>query len=703
MRCPSSVEPGPGKATLLNALIGARVLPVSNMRACTAAITEVAFCEGAYRAKVEFISRESWEAEVNQLVEDIRINLRFSKMEGSDESYGISKVAMDKLRTVYAPEKDPADFDPLKIEEPREITKALDAGFIEIESPDLKDFRKQVAQYLDSKHRFWPIVQTVSVQGPFENLKDGAKLIDLPGVNDPNEAREAVTKQHLKTCRFVWIVFNIKRALTKDISNLMQSDDFCRQIVMDGRADALTFVGTASDDIDIDSAIDEFDLDEDAEVVEIIKARNAEVRHVIEDQLGELALRLAQLGQASPEKTKELSTKLKSSRIFTISAREHLRLSGLARTKDATFDVPEDTEVPSLIDNMRDVCGRFGIEAHIQSLNKQMDLLVEEIKSEIAAQRAIIQNQADITNKQREELSAAVKSARDFLKRDLEDSRDRFKQGLDSGVELLGERIKRAVDRARIELQENTIRKWEKTHHGTLGAVCRRGGKYTGSTGLNDFPADMCKPILNGIAFAWSEFFGDRLRQSLDKWADRLRRNSTDYRVRLSENVISTTKLPENITKSIERVFETTEKVLSELVEQVKSEMDNKITEKQRTIYERVPEQVSAHMQEAFETAGQERGPGMKMRMIDVLKQHASEVSELMFDDARDALLGGVRGLNDWLNDEYTKMAESVRNSAGLAADNIVSGNSDLSEDKVKELEKMLGDLESIIDNLDLA
>src|SRR4051812_32947177 len=36
---------GAGKSTLLNALIGVRILPVSNMRACTAAICEVAYAD----------------------------------------------------------------------------------------------------------------------------------------------------------------------------------------------------------------------------------------------------------------------------------------------------------------------------------------------------------------------------------------------------------------------------------------------------------------------------------------------------------------------------------------------------------------------------------------------------------------------------------------------------------------------------------
>lgn len=694
---------GAGKSTLLNALIGARVLPISNMRACTAAISEVAYIDGPFQAKVEFISRELWEKEIQLLQEEYQDSQNGEEFtDSNDPQLTISRAALDKIWSVYKPsnDADKKDFDPFDIVEPPEIKIVLDKGFMEVETDSLKDFREKVSQFLDSKHRFWPLVKSVSILGPFESLKDGAKLIDLPGVNDPNEVREEITRTHLKTCRFVWIVFNIKRALTKDTMNLMQSDDFLRQVVMDGRADALTFVGTASDDIDIESGIEEFDLDEDAEIVEIISARNKAVRNVVLDQLDDLSHRLARLGNEDPQVANKLAKKLKASNILTISAREYLRLSGLARTNPSGLNDVDETEIPALINHMQSVCSNYGVEAHIKSLNRQLNLLISEIKQEIKSQKAILNNQEKVTEKQRKELGAAVKTARSFLSRDLKDSKERLTQDLESSQALLSERIKRAVDRARNELEETTVRQWARTHHGTIKAVCRRGGMYIGSTGRNDFPTDLCKPILNGIAFAWSGFFGDKLGQTMEKWTARLRRNSDDYRSVMIKTLGQTLNLPDSVFKSISDVFDTTERVLDEILAQITNEMDNKITEKQRTLYEKVPDQVRANMQTAFEQAAQEKGAGMKQRMIEILSSHAREVSDIMFDDARDILLKGVRSLNNWLVSEYDKMIDSISRNAEMVSENLVSGGSQLSVERIVAQLKILNELEEIIKNL---
>lgn len=693
---------GAGKSTLLNALIGARVLPISNMRACTAAISEVAYLDGPYRAKVEFISRDSWEKEIHLLQEEYQDSRDIGgSSDINDPQLSISRAALDKIWSVYKPsdDADKKDFDPFNLVEPPVVQKALDIGYMEVETPSIKEFRKKISYFLDSKHRFWPLVKTVAIQGPFESLKDGAKLIDLPGVNDPNEAREEITRTHLKTCRFVWIVFNIKRALTKDTMNLMQSDDFLRQIVMDGRADSLTFVGTASDDIDIESGIEEFELDEDAEIVEIISARNQAVRNVVSDQLDDLALKLARLGNEDPQVAQKLAIKLKGSNILTVSAREYLRLNNLARTNPSGLDDVNETEIPELIKHMQSVCSNYGVEAHISSLNRQLNLLFSEIKQEIKSQKATLENQEKVTEKQRKELGAAVDTARSFLSRDLKDSQERLTQDLESSQSLLSERIKRAVDRARIELEETTVRQWARTHHGTIKAVCRRGGIYVGSTGRNDFAADLCKPILNGIAFAWSDFFGDKLGQIMEKWTARLRRNSDDFRSKMIKTLGRTPDLPDSVFKSISDVFDTTEKVLDELLAQITNEMNNKITEKQRTLYEKVPDQVKANMLTAFERAAQEKGSGMKQRMIETLSSHAHDVSDVMFDDARDTLLKGVRSLNNWLVSEYDKMIDSISRNAEMVSENLVAGESQLSVERIAAQMKILNELEEMIAN----
>jgi energy-coupling factor transporter ATP-binding protein EcfA2/F0F1-type ATP synthase membrane subunit b/b' len=698
---------GAGKSTLLNALVGVRVLPVSNMRACTSAICEVSYADGPYTAHVEFVARSSWKREVDLLLGDLR-DIRDASNEDSDSddtANQLSRLVRDKLWTVYrsSDETPRQDFDPLNLIEPSEITEALDAGSVEIEHTSVEDFRKDVAQYLDSKHRFWPIVKSVAIRGPFAPLRDGAKIIDLPGLNDPNEAREEATKLHLKTCRFVWLVFNIKRALTKDAINLMQSDDFLRQVVMDGRADSLTFIGTASDDLDHETAVEEFGLHSDAPLSEAVAARNREVRKIVLAQLEDLVGALGNRAREHKGTAQTLTKRLAASKVFTVSAREYLRLQGLAKTNPSGLDDPSQTELPALTKHMRHVCSAYGVAAHCQSINRQLDLFLDEVKREIQTQRTAHQSRAEISERGRKEMRAAVDAARDFLTRDLEDAQERLVQDLEAAHALLAERVKRAVDRGRADL-EQTLGRWERTHHLTIRAVCRRGGTFVGRQ-RNDFPADLSKPILDGIAFAWSDFFGERLRQHMEKATDRLLGHASGYQDRLTKALSTLGNQSSDLITNIAAIFDTSEKVLRELLSQTNQQIEAKIEQSQRTLYESVPDQIRANMQAAFAQAAEQVGTGMKRRMLDVLIGHARRIADVMFNDARESLLNGVRGLNDWLAREHGNMVSAVQRNGTLAAENVtgvenLSGSELVSEQKTwEELTLLIGPLYGTVES----
>ena len=693
---------GAGKSTLLNALIGARVLPVSNMRACTAAICEVAYNDGPYEARIEFVPRDVWTREVELLLADLRDTQdRTSDENNGDEPAQMSRAVRDKLWTVYRPSEnaDPLKFDPFNLHEPQEITHALDAGSVDYTSQDIEKFRKYVGTFLDSKDRYWPIVKSVSIRGPFEPLRDGAKIIDLPGLNDPNEAREEVTKKHLKTCRFVWLVFNIKRALTRDTISLMQSEDFLRQVVMDGRADSLTFVGTAADDVDLETGIEEFNLSEDASVTEVVAARNISVRDVVGQQLDDLAHRLGEMAREQRSSVSTLAQRLRSSKIFTVSAREFLRLTKLAKTTSAGFESIDQTEVPALVEHMRQICSGYGVTAHCQGLERHLQILFAEIKREVQSQQAVLKSRAEVSQRGREEMRAAVEAAQTFLDRDCDDSHERLVQALDADQLLLAERVKRAVDRARQDLDQ-TVSRWQRMHWATIKAVCRRDGAHTGATGRNDFPADLSKPILDGIAFAWSEFFGERLSQTLDKWTTHLLRHTDSYRSRLAKSLSSASDVTESLATSLDKILETTERVVQELLAQTKGNMEAKIQDAQRTLYEAIPTQVQANMQTAFEAAGEESGSGMKQRMVAILSNHAHKVAQVMFDDARDALINGVRSLNDWLAREFDSMIETVRRNAKLAAENLVASGQQMSKEAIESEQAVLLELTTLLAKL---
>lgn len=696
---------GAGKSTLLNALIGKRLLPVSNMKACTAAITEVAFAPGQYRARIEFLSRESWQKEIELLKADYRD--AHSNMDAENDAataVELSRSARDKLKAVYRLDDDDfAEGTLPELVEPPEVRRCLDRGAIDVSGSDedFDAFRKEIEKYLHSKHPFWPIVRNVRILGPFEPLSDGLAIVDLPGINDPNEAREEVTKRHLKTCRFVWIVFNIKRCLTKDMVALIQSEDFLRQIVMDGRADSLTFVGTAADDLDPESGREEFGLDDDAGIEHIVAARNKEVREVVKTQLEELAARFGSMTRAERKEIKKLTEKLVSCSVFTVSAKEFFRLVGQSKSNSAGFTHADQTEIPALRGHMTKVCRSYGIAAHSEAIERRLRALLQEIRAEVQAHGTALRNKEELTERQQERLGAAIKTARSFLDQQLIDADERLGQDLEAHKELLSERLKHAIERARNELGR-TLERWDQVHWNTLRAVCRRKGVHSGKC-RNDFPGDIAKPILDGIAFAWSEFFGEKLTLTLGKWAKHLKQKSEEHQERLLGSVKVAAEVEARHVESIAAVFGAAEKVLDEMLAQTRTAMETRILERQRGLHETIPSQIRANLAPAFERAEQEQGTGMKSRMMAILREHTRQVSTVMFDDARESIQADLRGLNDWLRRQYGEMTAAVRRCADLAGDNLTGSEllrGTLAEQR-EELNRMLawvGELDGLLE-----
>jgi energy-coupling factor transporter ATP-binding protein EcfA2 len=669
---------GAGKSTLLNALVGARLLPVSNMKACTAAVSEVSWSEGEeYRATVEFVPRKAWLKEVELLKQDIADFERttIDDGEGNGESgpgSAPARAARDKLRTVYAPrdgEGNVGDVDLSRLVEPREIRDALDQQQLTFQERSLETFQKRIKEYLDSKHRFWPIVKRVRLSGPFEPLRNGVRLVDLPGLNDPNEAREQVTREHIKTCRFVWIVFNIKRVLTKSDINILVSDDFVRQVIMDGRANALTLVATASDDIDLDSALDEFGLDEDAEERDAILARNQRIRKVIDEQLGDLAYRFSTVA-GELERAADLQRTFRGSRVFTTSAKEFLVLTGLSKAKNGKLSHEDETELPALITHMNAISSGFGVDAHVASIGRRADLIRQQLAEELQARKVVLSQLRSTSEAQRKEVKRAAKDAHRFLDEKTKALSGILVARMDGHQKVLRQRFETASLQAKLQL-DSTIRRWSQMHWATMRAVSRRGGVFTGSSGKHDFPEDVCRPILNAIAFAWADFFGSQVGDTTEMAMKELLLAAQDFKVRLLEELTKIPNLPPEVRDSLNTLLATTERILTEQIGQIRAEIDGRIQRDRRTLYEGITREVGANMGDAFSSAATESGSGMKQRMVGTIDGAARSVSEELMVGAIDQAFAGVRSLLDWLGKKHGEMAETVVRQGAMAEENL--------------------------------
>lgn len=667
---------GAGKSTLLNALLEERILPVSNSRACTAAISELKFSDAEFAAEIELVSREDWRRELSLLLADMADEKKIDaqSVSGAD---GVAKAARDRLKAVYqlADEAIRPELTLDELTEPSQIKDALDAGSIRIASPTADEFRKQLRRYLDSKDEFWPLVKTARITGPFPGLTTrGIKLVDLPGLNDPNEAREQVTRNYLKECRFVWIVFNIKRALTRDIQTVMQSDDFARQILLDGRDNALTFVGTHSDEVDRESGIEEFSLSEDATESQIVASRNRAVRAVIEDQLHELAARLAR-SAGDLSRTEELSTRLLKSRVFTVSARDYLHLRGISKNRSSTLEDTGETEIPALREHLATVSAAYTEGAHQEALLKQVNLLISEIRHRIQTEIQNVAHARELTVKKRKEIRNALQRLLTFLRRDLSSHCEGFVQEMTAKHELLDERLKRAFERGRAELQRVT-ESWGRIHWATLRAIVRRNGRYNSpASGQYDFADDISRPVLEMITFAWDDFFGDKMTHALTVWSDKLMvladRHGNDTVREVIQQAGGDSK---SLSDDLQNSLRVNERLIKEYVGQCQSDMSGKLRDVRSTLYEQIPRQVAANMREAYGAAEDESGTGMKQRILELLSGHARRVSKVMFDDSRDEIMAGVRTVTDSMATRYAKMAGGVSDRLSAPTANFLQG-----------------------------
>ena len=64
-------------------------------------------------------------------------------------------------------------------------------------------------------------------------LRNGAILVDLPGVQDANTARARVAEGYMKQCSALWIVALIIRAVDSAAAKRLLGDSFKRQLKMD--------------------------------------------------------------------------------------------------------------------------------------------------------------------------------------------------------------------------------------------------------------------------------------------------------------------------------------------------------------------------------------------------------------------------------------------------------------------------------------
>ncbi|KAL3860604.1 hypothetical protein ACJMK2_010702 [Sinanodonta woodiana] len=254
---------GDGKSSLMNAILGHNsILPTSGIRACTAVVVEVVQNSGSlYEGCIEFLTKEEWYSELERLINDLTSSdgkLRKNPPEPGTDQY----VSYCKVKAVYG------KID--KFEVLAGINKVTShLGKKEtVKCKQAKKFRLEMERYIETQEpqsggQFWPIVKRVQLRLPNCNVcRTGAVLVDLPGVRDSNAARDKIARDYLKTCSAIWVVSAIHRAIDDKTAQDLLTENFRRQLLMDGQYGSVAFICTKSDQF------------ENSEIIRTLKLQN---------------------------------------------------------------------------------------------------------------------------------------------------------------------------------------------------------------------------------------------------------------------------------------------------------------------------------------------------------------------------------------------------------------------------------------------
>lgn len=630
---------GAGKSTFLNAILGQEILPVGVMEPCTAFVTSVRHSvDPGYSVEIQFCTQKEWESDLRSLVSALQPGEGEEDSENRTEGKRLMDAARKRIQAVYGIPVD-ENTNPAALLDgnlPPEVESIFKRGSSEISKfIDAKSMLAHVRKLIRGESSLWPLVKQVSISGFYPYLAGGLELIDLPGLNDPNEARVEVTRDFLRTSPFVWVVFPMVRGLTEDIRRILQEEKLLRTLVLSGTYGALSLVGTKADEIDIDVA-SQFGLPEDCSQIELIEAYREQTVMAARKQLEQMVKDLTS-GSENGETLARMIDMARQVCVHTTTASAYIKIKKIARrTKDYGVDDEVDTGIPAVHKHLLEISAKVGAGFNAQNALRRLDQLHDEIVFFFRARaQAPTREMEQARLKLQQECSefcGSIKSVHDTANKQLILCRDQFLKKLDPLFASSVQGVKRAVEG------------WHGIHWATLRAVVNRDGIYRSpTTGRSfDFNEDLAEPLLEQLPVSWEHYFTDELGRVTDDFVVRVAESTKGYcsRVRLIVELLFN-----RTDESIEKQLSWFQDKISTLATTAQNEVLAAVRERRMELAANMSIVAKQRMQGAYDAAKNERGPGMKKRILRLLEPVAIESAQPIYSTIRADLLEGLKDL----------------------------------------------------------
>jgi hypothetical protein len=572
---------------------------------------------------------------------------------GIGEYKRLVEAARKRIQAVYGILiEDGSDLTKLTHDLPAAAKKIFEANSVETNTFDNEnEMQAYLKKLIRGESQLWPLIKEVRVVGPYECLAGGLELVDLPGLNDPNEARVEVTREFLRTSPFVWVTFSMVRGLTADIRTILLEEKLLRILVLSGTYGALSLIGTKADDVDTNIA-SQLGLPDDCTMEELIKAYRMQTVEEAHRQLEQMVRDLA-VNTANGETLDRMVKMARQVKVHTTSANAYNKLNKIGRLrKDYGISDSKETGIPDILDHLAEISKKAGAQFNAQTALRKLDQLEEEIafffRAKAIAPSPEVEQAKSRIQKEREGFSSEIRQIHQKAKGDLESFRRRFLEKLDPLFTQSLQGIK------------SVTVGWEGIHWATLRAIVQRDGTYkSSSTGRShDFNEDLTEPLLGQLPVSWEKYFTDDIGGVTNEFALRITGAGKNFcdKVRLIIDLLFNKQ-----DDSLEAQLVWFQDKVSLLVKTANDKILGAVRERRRELAAKMPLVARERMRPAYNDAKQEIGRGMKRRILDKLAMAAQESAQPIYSTIQNDLLEGLNDLEfniDGMLRELSKTAE---------------------------------------------
>ena len=652
-----------GKSTLLNAIAGCSILPMSDIKPCTASIVSLKRAND-WGFEIRFISARQLQEERVHAVDEARNYLkRIADHSTVDEEPDDPRYLFSTLQRFIQLFQIDQNLKPELLvkavadaEVPPGIQRLL--GMIARPTSDsVEQMERVVEKYLSTKDIYWTIVNTCEISGPFKDWHPNLELIDVPGTNDTDPRRTAITDSLRQTAKAVAICTSDSN-LGIDIESWLRNSSVLGDFLeaTERSRQHLFILRTKFDayhpEID-ESLIDPNDTDSEEKLLrEAIESHQGQQTISYREMLSNIAAPLMPAGSTPAEQRKrdEMMGRIDKIPVQFVSALAYEVFEGRhqggprqkRRLREHFNEDPAATGIPGLRQFLNSTAETYLANFYYNDLDRQLETEVDRLVRFFRQQWATLEAEIQGGSAALSQLVAEIdETILPWFRTTVSSSGRQFRQQ----AAVWSANIDRQLDATKGRLQQRLTphkREWNTYHWNSLNAAARKQGIHTTHRGVFiDINQNVCSLFVDDLALSWTSYRDDFIAANGGNVASSI---VSSLRTRLdaaaaNADIPAATGAIDAIVTNLAAVTRSQHEEFSRQVNAAVQELES--------IRKPAYESIQESLQPTYRALQHESGPGCQQRMRKMLCEEASNRIQELGNQVRAIVINAVTSLED--------------------------------------------------------